>query len=393
MKILLIGGTGILSSAVTDEALQCGISVTMINRGKRRIPENVELIKSDCKELEYIQSKLDGRFFDAIIDFLCYTPEQLKRSFEFYSNYTQQYLFISSCAVYDTSIPVEGLYSEESPKIRAIWPYSVDKWNCEELLSQLSHNTKCHYTIVRPCLTYGNTRIPYGVMPEFGRHWTFVARILSGKPIIRWNKGQNRWNMMRVEDFAVGLVGLIGRQDAFGEAFNICGDEMPSNNDVLKAIEKHLGVSAKLIDIPIDFYANELPWICGEILGGRGANLICSNEKIKRYVPRFAQNISLEQGVSMTIDAYKKDNYQLGIDWKYDAMTDYIIEKWCKKNNISSRGLNLHFIDYLHNCTFGDRELYRGIRYRNSKMYRSFMFGKRAVVYLQSKIKSLFSIY
>ncbi len=391
MNILLIGGTGILSSAVTNEARKCGISVTMINRGRRRIPDDVESIISDCNNHEYIQSKLSGRVFDAIIDFLCYTPEQLQKSFELYSHFTRQYVFISSCAVYDTSIPGAERYKEDAPKCRAIWPYSVDKWNCEQLLLNLSRESECSYTIIRPCLTYGDTRIPYGVMPDFGKHWTFVARILAGKPIIRWNGGENRWNMMRVEDFAVGLVGLLGRQDALGEAFNICGDETPCNNDVLNAIEKHLGVGISYIDIPAEFYAKELPWIEGEILGGRAANLICSNQKIKDFVPGFSQKINLDQGVAMTLEAYKRDNYQLGIDWKYDALTDLIIEKWCQANSISTRGFKLHFIDFLHTSSSKDKCLYNNIRYRDYKLHKFVLFTKRAVSFAKRKARGILS--
>ena len=388
MNILLIGGTGVLSSAVTTEAQKCGINVTMINRGYRRIPKNVELIIRDCKEYDYIKSKLIGRYFDSIIDFLCYTPEQLKKSFELYSNFTRQYFFISSCAVYDTSINLGRLYEEEDPKVRDIWPYSVDKWNCEQLLYKISLKSKCNYTIIRPCLTYGNTRIPYGVMPEFGKHWTFIARILAGKPIIRWNEGKNQWNMMRVEDFAVGVIGLIGREDSYREAFNICGDEIPSNNDVLKVIEEYLGVKIQYIDIPIEFYAEELSGIKGEILGGRGANLICSNKKIKRFVPQFKQNISLKQGIIMTIEAYRNNNYQLGIDWNYEAWTDYIIEKWCKKNKKSIQGKNLHYIDYLNTHDLKDKILYNKIRYKDHMGYKFSLFINKIINLIKRNIKT-----
>ena len=71
MNILIIGGTGVLSSAVTSEALKKGLTVTMINRGHRTIPEGVELIKADMNDHELIKEKLAGRQFDAVMDFLC----------------------------------------------------------------------------------------------------------------------------------------------------------------------------------------------------------------------------------------------------------------------------------------------------------------------------------
>ena len=228
MNVLIIGGTGVLSSAVTNEALRQGFKVTMINRGSRSnlIPDNVEFLKSDKNDLKKIRHLLGERRFDAVMDYLCYSDDEVADSFNFYSHYTKQYFFISSCAVYNTTLG--EVCREDSPKILPIWSYSVNKWASEKHLEILAKKSDTNYTIIRPCVTYGDTRIPYGISPKYGYHWTLVSRILNEKPIIRWNGGVNRCNMTRVEDFAVGVVGLIGNRGAYNEAFNICGDETPS---------------------------------------------------------------------------------------------------------------------------------------------------------------------
>lgn len=375
MNILLIGGTGVLSSAVTAEAMKKGFSVTMINRGRRKLPEGAEVIISNNKDYTGIAEKLKGRFFDAIIDFLCYNTQELKDSFTLYSKHTRQYFFISSCAVYDTT--KGGIYDEDSPKVRKEWPYSVDKWNCELLLTDMAKELNCAYTIIRPCLTYGDTRLPYGIAPEFRKHWTLVARILAGKPIIRWNHGINRWNMMRVEEFAVGLVGLIGNPKAYNEAYNICGDEMPSYDDVLEAISKKVNTPVIKVDVDSDFYASKMPdWIAGEIIGGRSADLTCSNAKIKKIVPEFSQKTMLIEGVARTIEAYENQNYQLGIDWAFDAVTDLVIEEWLGIRHTPNR-YNLGFVDYLCNATPENKKQYCDIRYANRFGMRAMKFLKR----------------
>lgn len=106
MNILIIGGTGVLSSAVAKEALKKGFNVTMINRGKRKnlISSEVELIKADKADKSTIRFLLRNRTFDAVMDYLCYSAKDIKDSFTFYSSYTKQYIFISSCAVYNTSL-------------------------------------------------------------------------------------------------------------------------------------------------------------------------------------------------------------------------------------------------------------------------------------------------
>ena len=345
MKILLIGGTGVLSSAVAKQAICSGAEVTMINRGRRTLPEGVSVIKTDKRNYAYIEKCLEGCFFDAVIDFLCLTQDDLKNSFLLYSRFAKQYFFISTCAVYDKTYP--GIKNEDSPKGLRIWKYSTEM--------ALSKDSRCKCTVIRPCVTYGDTRIPYGISPQYGYHWTLCARVLAGKPLIRWNGGSNRSNMMRVEDLAVGVVGLIGNPHTYNEAFNICGDETPSFNDVLVAMEDCLKCKIPVVDISSEFYAKELPEQAGEILGGRSIDSINSNRKIKSIVPDFKQTILLKDGVAKTIAAYKNRNYQKGIDWKFDADCDRIIKKWCRQNGIDSKGMNLRFVDYLGNATNRNR--------------------------------------
>ena len=379
MNILIVGGTGVLSSAVTAEALKKGIDVTMINRGRRTIPDGVELIKADMNDHELIKEKIADRQFDSVMDFLCYTDEATRKSIEFYSNYTKQYFFISSCAVYDTAILKGKSASEESKKVLPIWDYSINKWKSEELLMSLFEDKETKYTIIRPCVTYGDTRIPYGISPTYGYHWTLCARILTGKPIIRWNGGVNRCNMMRVEDFAVGVVGLIGNSKAYNESFNICGDDAPSWNDVLSVLEELLDKEVITVDIPSDFYAKELPEKAGEILGGRSIDTINSNQKIKEVVPDLKQKISLKEGIAMTIKAYQSQNYQYGIDWAFDATTDRIVKKWCKIKHIDAKQYNLGFVDYLGTASRTDRKQYWMEFNRESIIVKLIHLAKRII--------------
>lgn len=357
MKVLLIGGTGVLSTAVANEAVKQGMTVFMVNRGSRPLPNGVVLFKSDKDDFDNIERLIGENSFDAVIDFLCFTDAQTTKSFNFYKNYTQQYFFISSCAVYDTRI--EGIKSEDSPKILPIWKYSVDKWASEEHLCKLAAEAGTNYTIIRPGITYDDTRIPYGIMPSYGYHWTLVERIKHGKPIIRWNKGENRSSMMRVEDFAIGVVGLIGNPLAYNEAFNICGDEAPAYSDVISIIEDWIGKKAVLVDVTPEFYAKQMPFRRGEILGGRGLDAIISNAKIKRVVPSFKQTISLRDGVIKTLVAYKNKSYQNGIDWEFDGCQDRIAKLWCRNNGADYRQYNLGFVDYLKTANREDKLCYQ----------------------------------
>jgi nucleoside-diphosphate-sugar epimerase len=182
---------------------------------------------------------------------------------------------------------------------------------------------------VRPGVNYGSTRIPYGMCPVLGKHWTFIERIKAGKPIITWNQGHNKLNLTRVEDYAAGMVALIGNPKAYNEAFNVVGDNVYTWKDVLSVMGEILGCDVKTIDIPVVFYANELDGDEREsLLGGRACNLVCSNEKMKRLNPEFKSKYSLEEGIRMTLKFYQDNNYYHGIDYVWDGECDRIINKY-----------------------------------------------------------------
>ena len=180
--------------------------------------------------------------------------------------------------------------------------------------------------------------------------------------------------MTRVEDFAVGVVGLIGNPKAYNEAFNICGEETPTYNDVLYAVGELLKKEVITVDVSPEFYAKECPGKSGEIIGGRAVDTINSNKKIKSVVSQFQQTISLKEGIARTIEAYKKDNYQKGIDWTFDANTDRIIRKWCHENSISTSTYHLDFYDFLGNASMGERFKYWMTAHKDNQVI--LYFGK-----------------
>ena len=360
IKLLLIGGTGVLSSAVVNEALTKGIDVTIVNRGKKKnvVPGNVHLIKADYRDRDLIRSKLSGMHFDTVIDFICYNRKQIAYSIDLLHDVADQYVFISTTCVYDTREP--GIKDEESKKILPDWDYSVNKWDCECFLKEQAEKLGFNYSIVRPCITYDDTRIPYGVMPYYGYHWTFCARILS--------------------------VGIIGNKNAYGEAFNLSGDTPYSWNEVLSVLAEELGKAPVIFDITTKEYQASYPDRKGEI-AGRSLDAIVSNNKIKHYVPDYKTTYTLETGLKKTIGAYRRENYQLGIDWRFDAATDRIIRVLCKQKGILSNNYNLGFVDYLGTATKADRKTYWLEFHKDNPYVRVYCLALRAM----DKVKRIIS--
>lgn len=348
MKILLIGGTGVLSSEVMNCSVAGGHDVFVVNRGNRRdiIPDNVHLLQADINDSVSVKKLIKGRHFDIVVDFLCYKKEQVEKNIPLFANSCNHYIYISSCAVYDINAR-RAKYDEDSPLINLLWQYSVDKVECEKTVSILCNKHELKYTIVRPAVTYGNTRIPYGIAPPYGYHWTLVERILNNKPILLWDQGLNAMNIMRVEDFAKGFLALYGNVQAYGQVFNITGNEYVKWVDVINALGELLGKSIIFANVPKEFLADEMPNRRGEILGGRGVSLMADNAKIKHIAPEMSTTISLKEGLAKTLDYYRKHNFLCGIDYSFDANMDRIVNKYYERNDPHKlKAFKLIYIDY-----------------------------------------------
>ena len=394
MRLLVVGGTGVISYAVVLEALKQGIDVTCINRGKSKnqlLPNNVELIIADYRKREIIESKLQGRKFDAVVDVLCQKEDDISYSVSLFKDKCEQYIFFSSCAVYNKG---NGDYecTEDSQLINPVWSYSVNKVKCEKRLLELANMYKFKYTIVRPAVTYGNTRIPYGITPPYGYHGTIMQRMLHKKPMILWDGGQAFSTITRVEDFAVGLVGLLGNEKAYNQTYHIVGDERYRWKDVLDTLGLVLGIEPVYVSMSKEEYAAEIPERKGEILGGRGISQLLNNSKLKSVVPYFKTNISLEEGLRMTVDYYIQNNYLRGIDWSFDGDCDRIIRKWCRRNGIDEKQYNLGFIDYLGNATAADRRKYYMSLNKNRLDMRLFNLGVRGLHLGKRAVKKLLRV-
>ena len=327
-SILIIGGTGVLSAAVVDCCVVQGHDVTMINRGNNEAYINpaAKVILCDARNSQLVKQKIAHLHFDVVLDFIVFTKEQLEQSLAIFGYITDQYIFISSAQVYNTS--VQKIFEENDETPQPLWSYSSDKDICEKYLRAYCREHQINYTIIRPGVNYDNRRIPYGMYPPMGMHYTIIARILAGKPIITWNNGLNKLNLTRVEDFAAGLVGLLGNPKAYNETFNVVGDFVYTWQQVLDVLEKILNVPVLTVDIPLNLYANELKVSDREmLLGGRACDLVCSNKKLKSIVHDFNPSIELEQGIRMTLDWYKENNYYRGFDYKWDAEQDRIIKE------------------------------------------------------------------
>lgn len=322
IKILILGGSGILSLDVLKESLNRNIEVTCITRGNRdyRIPQGVKIIHGDIHNLGEILPKLDNHY-DAILDFLTFNVEELKDKLNYLSYLCTQYIFVSSATAYSFQ---DEVITENTPLGNEYWSYGEQKVQCELFLKQNAKLYEVKYTIIRPYITYGKTRIPFAIIPD-GQYWSLANRILNKKPILLWDDGKALCTLTNTKDFAHGFVDLIMNENAYDEDFHITSDEVLSWKQVLNEIGKALG------EIPIVFSANTediinlLPEYRGILRGDKARNRIFDNSKIKRVAPSFQNYIPFSKGIVETIQNYESNPKEQSINYKWDGRIDRTI--------------------------------------------------------------------
>ncbi|MBO7472543.1 MAG: NAD-dependent epimerase/dehydratase family protein [Ruminococcus sp.] len=327
MKILLIGGTGTISMAITKLLAQQGHEVLLLNRGGRNseLPETVRTIQCDISDEKEAAEKLKGMSFDCVGEFIGFVPSQVERDFRLFRGKTKQYIYISSASAYQKPL-ADCVITESTPLANPHWQYSRDKIACEEYLMKQYRENGFPVTIVRPSHTYDERSVPLGVHGDNGS-WQVVKRIMEGKPVIIHGDGTSLWTITHNSDFAKAYAGLVGNIHAVGQAFHITSDESVTWNQIYSIIADELGVelnachvSSKLLNAigPYDFE--------GTLIGDKANTVIFDNSKIKRAVPDFIATIRADQGIRCTIRyilAHKECQTE---DEAFDSWCDKVVE-------------------------------------------------------------------
>lgn len=319
MKTLFIGGTGVISSACTELAVQQGIDLTVLNRGRtdRPIPEGVKIMRGDIDDLA-VGELLADQTWDSVVDWIAFTPEHVQRDINLFRGRTGQYVFISSASVYQTppaTLPVTESTLLDNP----FWDYSQEKIACEHLLMQAYRDEKFPMTIIRPSHTYDQTKIPL-----LGGY-TALHRMNQGKKVIVYGDGTSLWTLTHHKDFAKGLVPLLGHSGTIGEAIHITSDEWLNWNQIYTTMAQALGVAPRLVHVPSELIAAFDSEIGAGLLGDKSNSMIFDNSKIKRLVSDFACSIPFSWGGREIVNWYNSDPSHQVVDEQLDQLMDRII--------------------------------------------------------------------
>jgi nucleoside-diphosphate-sugar epimerase len=327
LRVLFIGGTGVISSACSRVAVEHGIDLFVLNRGHstdRPLPAGVTTLRADTREPRSVRQEIKDLDFDAVVDWVAFTPDQVRTDIELFSGRTGQYVFISSASAYQTP-PARVPVTESTPLRNPFWAYSRGKIACEDLLVAAYREQGFPATIVRPSHTYDQTAVP------FDGRWTVLGRMLAGKPVIVHGDGTSLWTLTHHEDFARAFVPLLAHPRTLGDAIQITSDDVLTWNQIAEALAAALGVSAQVVHVPSDAIAAADPdWGAG-LLGDKAHSMIFDNAKVRGLVPGWRAVIPFEQGAREIADWYRADPARQVTDARLDAVMDKLAAAWSQR--------------------------------------------------------------
>jgi nucleoside-diphosphate-sugar epimerase len=256
--------------------------------------------------------------FDAVVNWVAYTPDHVDADVELFRGRTAQYVFISSASAYQKP-PARVPITESTPLANPVWLYSRNKIACEERLMQAHREVRFPVTIVRPSHTYDRTRCP------FRGGYTMIGRMRKGQDVVVHGDGTSLWTLTHHADFARGFVGLLGNPGAIGEAVHITSDEALTWNEIYRLVGRAAGVDPRLVHVPSELIAAYDPEWGVSLLGDKAHSMIFDNAKLKRLVPGFRARIPFEQGAREIVAWFDADPANRPVETRLDQTIDRIL--------------------------------------------------------------------
>jgi nucleoside-diphosphate-sugar epimerase len=324
LKVLFIGGSGQISSACSQRAVDLGVDLYVLNRGRtsiRPLPAAVHLLQADVRDPSSARDAIGEHEFDTVVDFVAFTPEHVQSDIDLFTGRTAQYVFISSASAYQT--PVARLPIVESTPLRnPIWPYSQAKIACEDLLVRAYREDGFPATIVRPSHTYDRTSTPC----EGG--WTAIERMRQGKEVVVHGDGTSLWTLTHHVDFAKAFVGLLGHPQAIGDSFHITSDEVLTWNQIHELLGAAAGAQPRIVHVPSDaIFAADEAW-GRSLLGDKTHSVIFDNAKVRALVPDYVATVPFSRGAREIVAWHDEDPARRLVDERVDGLMDQLVARY-----------------------------------------------------------------
>lgn len=333
LSVLYIGGTGTISASCVRLSAETGMTVSVLNRGRnsagRDLPESVIGITGDVTDDESLLAALGDRHFDVVVNFLSFDGDDAERMVRLFSGRTKHYVHISTASLYGKPV-LQTPITESTQLHNRFTEYSRRKLDAEHVLNRAFAEQAFPVTIVRPSHTYDDAN------PPLPGGWTVFERIARGDEMVVHGDGTSLWTLTHAEDFAQGLVGLLGNPRAIGEAFHITGEETYTWDQIYTLIADALGVQARLVHIPSEMISVAAPdWFWSELLiGDLAHSAVFDNSKLRRFVPGFNPRLTFHRAVLRMVKWREANPETTQADAATDAILDRLVEGYHRASDV-----------------------------------------------------------
>jgi nucleoside-diphosphate-sugar epimerase len=262
MHVLIIGGTGLISTAIVDQLLARGDQVTLFNRGQSEArfaqPSRVRYLRGDRRDFPAFEALMHAEAashpFDAVIDMVAFAPAEAESLLRAFSGRTQQIVVCSTVCVYGG--PMTRLPARDDEPHRPVTDYGRNKSAIERTLLEANGRDGLHTTVLRPSFTTGEGHTLAGaVMFDDGT----LDRMRKGLPVIVPDDGTTAWAIAHVSDVARGFVGALLNPKAYGQSYHLTSDQHTTWGEIFQTMNQAAGGRASFVNIPTAWLASVAP--------------------------------------------------------------------------------------------------------------------------------------
>ncbi|MGE4282981.1 MAG: NAD-dependent epimerase/dehydratase family protein [Clostridia bacterium] len=337
MRVLILGGTGVISRSITEQLINRNDEVVLFNRGSRTLPfmGKVRQIIGNRQNREEFEASMRKEKFDVVIDMICFNTEDAKSTVRAFRDNVEQIIICSSIAAYKRPYKtVPTIEEAEELWDNPVFGYAFEKAQMERYLNKAIKEERLPITIIRPSLTYGPGAANIGVLRQ---NYGIVDRIRKGKPLVMFGDGTTPWSFTFVPDLAKGFVGAAGNKKTYGEAYHITNEDRHIWDDLYLEFGKIVGKKPEIVHLPSEMLYKAAPNLCGHLYFEKTYAGLFDNSKVKRDIPGFKTEISLNQGLKIILDWYEKEANT--VDSEKDELEDKLVGMY---NQWSEQAANLY---------------------------------------------------
>jgi len=331
MKVLILGGTGVISRCIVEQLLAAGHAPVLFNRGTRKelFREDVEWLIGDKNDAGTFQALMRPHRFDVVIDMISFNAADAALTVQTFKDRAGQLIFCSSTAAYKR--PFRSIPAREEAEALVddpAFPYAYHKAEMERYLHTVIEGGEIPVTIIRPSLTFGIGGANMGVLRQ---NVNIVHRIAAGKPLVVFGDGTAPWSFTFAPDTASAFAGAAGNERTYGQSYHATNEDLHIWEDLYLEIGKRVGREPQLVHISSQLLQEANPALFGHLYYEKQYSGLFDNAKIKRDIPSFRNGIALAEGLEMMLRWFEREGHP--VDAEKDRLEDRLIETYYRFGN------------------------------------------------------------